>query len=158
MLAENTRRTSVDRLENCHLNETLYVFNVTRQSFLSLGVVAADTPFARLRGLLGRLRLRSDEGLWVVPSYGIHTFGLLFPIDVVYLDAHNRVLCVVEHLGPLRFAPLRRQAKSVLELPTQSIFGSGTQVGDQLFIGTPEEVCALWAPQGSPHNAEAGAT
>ncbi len=54
---------------------TYCVYNQTRECFLSLGVTAADTTFARLRGLIGRLKLRVDEGLWVVPSCGIHTAG-----------------------------------------------------------------------------------
>jgi uncharacterized membrane protein (UPF0127 family) len=84
-----------------------YVFNQTRQSFLSLGITLADTHFGRLRGLLGKRKLRSDEGLWVVPSQGIHTIGMLFPIDVVYLDDHQRVIHVTEDLGPFRIAPVR---------------------------------------------------
>jgi len=120
----------------------LYAFNVTRQSFLSLGITAADTPFARLRGLLGRLHLRSDEAIWVVPSLGVHTIGLRFPIDVIYLDADSRVIRVIEHLPPLRIAPVLIQAASVLELPIRSVFGSGTQVGDEILIATPEEICA----------------
>ena len=123
---------------------SLCAFNVTRQSFVSLGLTPADTQWARLRGLLGKVRLRSDEGIWVFPSQGIHTFGLLFPIDVVYLDARLRVIHLVEHLGPLRVAPLRWQCASVLELPARSIFGSGTRVGDQLLIGSPDQLDAYW--------------
>ena len=119
--------------------EVLYVFNVTRQTFLSLGVKPADTHFARLRGLLGKVRLRNDEGIWVVPSSGIHTFGLLFPIDVIYLDERNRVIRLVEHLGPLRFSAVRGCA-SVLELPTRTIHSSNTRVGDELMICSPEEI------------------
>ena len=126
------------------MKKPLYAFNITRQSFLSLGLAAADTPWARLRGLLGRIRLRSDEGLWVVPSQGIHTIGLLFPIDVVYLDSQMRVIHLVEHLGPLRIAPLRRHGASVLELPPLTINGSGTHVGDQLLICSPDEMCSYW--------------
>ena len=122
------------------MKRILYAFNISRQSFINLGVSAADTPWSRLRGLLGRIKLRSDEGLWVVPSRGIHTFGLLFPIDVIYLDSEFRVVHLIENLGPLRIAPLRRHAASVLELPAGSIYISGTQVGDRLLIKSPEQV------------------
>ena len=120
--------------------EVLYVFNVTRQTFLSLGVVAADTHLARLRGLLGKWQLRNDEGIWVVPCNGIHTFGLLFPIDVIYLDEHNHVIHLIEHLGPLRIAPVRRGGYSVLELPPRTIHNSNTRVGDELLICSPEQI------------------
>jgi uncharacterized protein len=118
----------------------LCAFNVTRQSFVSLGVAIADTPFSRLRGLLGRMRLRSDEAIWVVPSRGIHTIGLRFAIDVIYLDANQKVVHLVENLGPLRVAPLRWQSASVLELPAGCVGGSGTHVGDQLLVCSAEEM------------------
>jgi len=124
--------------------ERLCAFNVTRQSFLNFGVEVADTHLARLRGLLGRLSLRSDEGLWIVPCQGVHTLGVLFPIDVIYLDEKLRVVKVVEHLGPFRVAPLRMRSSSVLELPTRTVYSSNTQVGDQLLVGTPEELADYW--------------
>jgi uncharacterized protein len=132
----------------------LCAFNVTRQSFVSLGVAIADTPFSRLRGLLGRIRLRSDEAIWVVPSRGIHTIGLRFAIDVVYLDANQKVVHMVENLGPLRVAPLRWQSASVLELPAGSVSGSGTQVGDQLLVCSAERMTEYLAQRFS---ADAGA-
>jgi uncharacterized membrane protein (UPF0127 family) len=124
--------------------KTLYVFNKTRQCFLSLTVTAADTHLSRLRGLLGRMRLRRDEGIWVAPSQGVHTIGIVFSIDVIYLDAHNQVIHLIEHLRPFRMAPLRVRARSVLELPTRTIYSSGTEVGDDLLICTPEEMQNYW--------------
>jgi len=108
------------------------IFNQDRQSFLSLGVTLADTTLARLAGLIGRRRLRANEGIWVVPSHGIHTLGMLFPIDVVYLDGERRVIHLIENLAPFRVAPVRINAESVLELPVRTIFESETQVGDRL--------------------------
>jgi uncharacterized protein len=127
----------------------LCAFNVTRQSFVSLGVAIADTPFSRLRGLLGKIRLRSDEAIWVVPSRGIHTIGLRFPIDVIYLDSDQKVVHLVENLGPLRVAPLRWQSASVLELPAGSASGSGTQVGDQLLVCSAEKMTEYLAERRS---------
>lgn len=119
------------------------VYNLTRECFLSLGVTVADTYFARLRGLIGRTRLRSDEGVWMVPSSGIHTVGVLFPIDLVYLNHKHRVVELIETFPPFRIAPLRMQAASVLELRTHVIFSSQTQVGDQLVICAAEEIGAM---------------
>jgi uncharacterized protein len=116
------------------------VYNQTRECFLSLNVTAADTIFSRLRGLIGRLKLRSDEGIWVVPSRGIHTLGLLFPLDLIYLDEHYRVIHLVEYFPSFRIAPLKTQAESVLELPTHTIYSSQTQPGDELVICVAEEM------------------
>jgi uncharacterized protein len=119
---------------------TYCVYNQTRECFLSLDVKAADTIFSRLRGLIGRLKLKSDEGLWVVPSRGIHTLGLLFPLDLIYLDGHHRVIHLVEYLPSFRIGPLKTQAESVLQLPTHTIYSSHTQAGDQLVICIAEEM------------------
>lgn len=129
------------------MRKPFYAFNVTRQAFISLGVGIADSPFARLRGLLGKTRMRSDEALWVVPSRGIHSIGLMFSIDVVYLDSELRVIDIVESLAPLRVARIRLRCASVLQLPVRSVVDSGTQIGDQLLICSPEQMEQYWASQ-----------
>ena len=116
------------------------VFNITAESFLGMNILRADSQVTRLRGLLGKLRLKSGEGLWVIPSQGIHTIGVLFPIDVIYLDAENRVIHCVEHLTPFRISPIRLNAASVLELPPHTIYASQTRVGDRILICSPQEM------------------
>jgi len=110
------------------------VYNTTRETFLSLGIEAADTALARLKGLIGRLKLAADDGLWVVPSRGVHTIGVPFPLDLIYLDADSRVIHILESFSPFRIAPLIAQAASVLQLPTHTIYSSHTQVGDQMLV------------------------
>jgi uncharacterized membrane protein (UPF0127 family) len=128
--------------ENKMDNRTYCVYNQTRESFLSLSVTPADTTFARLKGLIGRLKLRVDEGLWIVPSCGVHTVGVLFPLDLIYLNESHQVIYLVEHFPRFRIAPLRTQASSVLELPTHTIYSSQTQPGDQLLICAVEEIAS----------------
>jgi uncharacterized membrane protein (UPF0127 family) len=125
--------------------ETLCALNLTRQSFVALSVRRADTMLSRLRGLLGKRRLDTNDGLWVVPSRGIHTIGLFFSIDVVYLDAEKTVVHLVERLSPLRFAPVKMNAHTLLLLPVQSIYTSRTKVGDKLLICSPEALPAYSA-------------
>ncbi len=123
------------------LSQTRYcVYNQTRECFLSLGVTAADTALARLRGLIGKLRLSSDEGVWVVPSQGVHTLGVLFPLDLIYLDEDLKVIHTVEHFPTFRIAPIKPKAASVLELPAHAIYSSQTQPGDQFVICRAEEI------------------
>ena len=119
---------------------TYCVYNQTRECFLSLGVTPADTTFSRLKGLIGKLQLRVDEGLWVVPSCGIHTMGVLFPLDLIYVDDNQQVVHVIEHFPRFRISPLKTQATSVLKLPTHTIYTSQTQPGDQLLICAAEEM------------------
>lgn len=116
------------------------VYNQTRECFLSLGVTAANTTLSRLRGLIGKLSLKSDEGIWVVPSSGVHTLGVFVPLDLIYLDENHRVIHLIEHFPTFRIAPLRVQSESVLELAAHTIYSSQTQVGDQLLICFAEEM------------------
>lgn len=120
--------------------QKFYVLNITKEAFLSLGVSKADTTFTRLCGLLGRRRLHPEDGLWIVPSQGIHTFGMLFAIDAVYLNKNERVVEFAEHLSPFRIGPIRTGAHSVIELPLHSIQASQTEIGDQFLILPAEQM------------------
>ena len=77
--------------------------------------LVATTPWARMRGLLGRDELPRGEGILLRPAGSVHTFFMRFPIDVVFLDRENRVVDVERELVPWRTAK-RRGAKAVLEL------------------------------------------
>ncbi len=138
------------------MKDTLCAFNRTREAFLSLSVTRADTHFARLKGLLGKVSLKSDEGLWTIPCQGIHTMCLLFPLDLLYLDADNRVVHLVENLGTFRFSPIRSDSASVLQLRTRTIFASNTQVGDELLICSAEELEQYSASRGQRSKSKAG--
>ncbi|MCU1328366.1 MAG: hypothetical protein JWN34_3736 [Bryobacterales bacterium] len=116
------------------------IFNKTKGSFLGLNVTCASTSLSRLKGLLGKLRVNPGSGLWIVPSQGIHTIGMLFPVDVVYLDARFKVIHLVERLRPFRLGPIRLHCHSILQLPAHTIHGSQTVVGDQLLIRPREEM------------------
>ncbi len=111
-------------------------FNQTRRAYLATALAVADTHWTRLRGLLG---LRSSEfrngfGLWIVPCQGVHTLGMGFPIDVVYLDRSMTVIYIQHDLQPWRFAPVRTQAASVLELPCRTAAETRTAVGDKIEV------------------------
>jgi uncharacterized protein len=116
-------------------------FNRTRQVYLATDLAVADTHWTRLRGLLGRRSddFRNGAGLWIVPCHGVHTLGMGFPIDVVYLDPDFHVVHVQSGLHPWRFAPVRMQASSVLELPCHTTTKTETVVGDKIEITLPED-------------------
>ena len=66
--------------------------------------IVADSFRLRLRGLLGRRTLGSDEGLLLVGSPSIHTTLMHFPIDVLFLNRELGVIAVKEGLKPWRSA------------------------------------------------------
>jgi uncharacterized protein len=93
--------------------------------------LVARTALQRMKGLLGRRALSSEEGLLLQPAGSVHTWFMRFPIDVVFLDRELRVLRVVEALDPWRMAAARG-AKAVLELPAGAAARVRLQVGDEL--------------------------
>jgi uncharacterized membrane protein (UPF0127 family) len=113
---------------------TAFVFNKTKQTFLANRVKIADSVLSRLVGLLGKRRLEPDSGLWIFPSRGVHTLGMLFAIDVVFLDRHLKAVALRERIRPFSVTPLYLNAESVLELPAGAISKSRTEVGDELAI------------------------
>jgi uncharacterized membrane protein (UPF0127 family) len=115
------------------------VRNRTRGATLASHVELADSPRARRRGLLKRDKLNPGQGLWIFPTQAIHTFGMRFPIDVVFIDRQLRVKRIYHRLAPFRLTSLVWSAQSVLELPSGSLAGTNTSVGDELQISPREE-------------------
>lgn len=103
---------------------------------IAAGVERAESPWERMKGLLGRSsgEFGTGRGLWISPSQGIHTIGMQFPIDVVYLDYAGRVIKAYHRLAPYRVAAVLLRARSVLELPAGTLELTGTEVGDFLEI------------------------
>jgi uncharacterized membrane protein (UPF0127 family) len=115
-----------------------YVYNKTRETFVATETTVADDYFRRLIGLLGKTKswAKLGRGLWIIPSRGVHTIGMLFPIDVLFLDKNKEVIHIEEHMRPFRISKVSLKATSVLELPAHAIYRSGTKVGDRLEIAS----------------------
>ena len=106
--------------------------NITRATTVGTQITLADTSLTRLLGLVGRRRLDAGCGLLIRPSFGIHTFGMLFSIDVVALSRNLRVLKLWHRLAPFRVTSIHLKTHSMLELPAGQISNCQMQVGDQL--------------------------
>jgi uncharacterized membrane protein (UPF0127 family) len=127
-----TQRISgaASRTEPSH-DARLRVANLTRNTFLANSMEVADTGAKRSKGLLGRKGLAPGEGLWIVPCESVHTIGMQFPIDLVYIDRKKRVKKIRSAVPPWRLSACL-SAHSIIELPAGSIESALTQVGDIL--------------------------
>jgi len=103
-----------------------------------LRVRVADTFAARALGLLVGPPLDPAEGLLIAPCSSIHTIGMRYPIDVVFVDREALVLrvCAEVQAGRMRFAP---GARGVLELRASVAARHGLVPGVRL----PELAAAL---------------
>jgi uncharacterized protein len=124
---------------------TLVIRNRTRGSLLAERAGVAGTSWSRLVGLLNRSSLAMGEALWIIPTAAIHTVGMRFPIDVLFLGALResgppggtprracQVRRVYERLPPWRMTRYVWGSESVLELPAGVVAATRTEVGDEL--------------------------
>jgi len=75
----------------------------------------------RCVGLIRRRKLAAEEGLLLIPGGSVHTLGMRFPIDVVFLDRALRVIGLRPQVAPWRFALAPAGTRFALELPAGRI-------------------------------------
>ncbi len=105
--------------------------NLTRNVEIGGSIEIAGSGERRRKGLLGRSGLAAGEGLWIVPCEAVHTFGMQFPIDLVYLDRKNRVVKTRSQVRPGRLSACL-SAHSVVELPSGTVQSKAIKRGDLL--------------------------
>ena len=88
-----------------------------RSGILGVEVPVATSLPSRLLGLALLSRDRAGAGLLIPRCRSVHTFGLRFRLDVIFLDAEGRVVELRRAVPPGRVIRSSR-AMAVLELPT----------------------------------------
>lgn len=91
----------------------------------------ADTPGARLRGLLGRDGV--DGGLLLRPAMQVHTVGMRFAIDVAFCDRGLVVVRTVA-MAPNRFSRPVWRSRAVLEAEAGTFARWRLRPGDRLEV------------------------
>jgi uncharacterized membrane protein (UPF0127 family) len=117
----------------------LRVENVNKKTILGENIKIADSSLRRMVGLLGTPHLEPQSGLLIFPTQAVHTFGMKYPIDVVFLDRGRRVVGIRAAIKPWRLTPVFWRAECVVELPAGVIAATRTEVGDQLSWGTASQ-------------------
>jgi len=84
-------------------------------------------PKEKLTGLLGK---DQAHPVYFQTRWGIHTWGMKFPIDVLILDNENRVVKTAANLSPNRFFFWSPKYDRVLELPAGEIKNKRIKKGD----------------------------
>jgi uncharacterized protein len=99
-------------------------------------VEAAFDSQTRRKGLLGRDGLPDGHALVLAACNAVHTFGMRFPIDVVFVGRDGRVIKIVERLGGWRIAAAW-DACATVELAAGGARRANVSVGDQLVVEAP---------------------
>lgn len=106
----------------------------------------------RLRGLLGKPPPAPGHGLLISPCASVHTAFMRYPIDVVFVARHGRILKVVEALRPWRAAACWR-ARHTLELAAGEARRLGLMTGVRVAIPSSDPPDPSPVGAGLPANA-----
>lgn len=82
-------------------------------------------------GLIGK---KVPQTLYFETRWGIHTFGVNFPIDVVVLDANNVIQKTKHNLRPNRIFLWNPKYYKVLEMPKGTIDKKKLEIGLQIYM------------------------
>lgn len=102
-------------------------------NLLDLNVLTAVTFLERAGGLLFRPKINMNEVLYLKPCNSVHTLGMKYSIDVVYLNRAGIIIKVIDGMKPYR-ASYCTSSKTVLEFISGVAKKMNLRVGDQLLI------------------------
>src|SRR6185437_6628234 len=105
------------------------ITNKTRQTTITEKIIV---PKSLLDQSLGLLKYKTPTAMLLKTRYGIHTFGMRYPIDVVILDNKNKVAALQENMKPNRIYIWNVHYETVLELPMNTIKKTKTEINDQI--------------------------
>ena len=97
-------------------------------------LLIATRMLDRMRGLLGRASLPEGTGMFLKPCGSIHTVGMQFSLDVIFLDRQQRIVRTAQRLHPNWFALGGHSAHAVVECATGWLDVSSLTRGDRLEI------------------------
>jgi hypothetical protein len=109
------------------------LFNERTKEPIATKVEIAATRGSRRRGLLGRDHLDEASAMLLAPCAAVHTAGMRFPIDVVFVDRQGYAVKVVRNLRPWRIA-LSTSGRAVIEMAAGSLRWGQVVPGDRLFL------------------------
>nr|MBC7243914.1 DUF192 domain-containing protein [Chloroflexota bacterium] len=108
------------------------LYHADQQRFIINNLEIATNVRSRTRGLIGHAPLEPGQALMIPQSRWIHTFGMSFTIDAVYVDKKWHIVALTENLLPGRIDRPVLRAQAVIEMAAGEIRRLGLKVGDHL--------------------------
>lgn len=116
-----------------------------RREVAGVRVPVASGLACRLLGLAHLDRERAGPGLLIPRCRSVHTFGMRFPLDIVFLDDAEREIRVVQAVPSCRAVAVRGAA-AVLELPSAARPRPGTSSASPAAIASITTATGSAAP------------
>lgn len=96
---------------------------------ITLSVKTASNLQEKIQGFIGK---DMPYGLLIKTHFGIHTFGVKFPIDVLILNNKNIVVALKQNIKPNRIFLWNPIYETVVELPTGTIKQKAIEIKSQV--------------------------
>jgi uncharacterized membrane protein (UPF0127 family) len=112
---------------------TLSLVNESTSAPIADRVELAASRSDRRRGLLGRSQFEPGAALVIVPCFAIHTIGMRYPIDVVFVNRQGVAVRILCGLSPWRLAAAAG-ARAAIELPAGTVARTDLRTGDRVSL------------------------
>ncbi|MBS3175843.1 DUF192 domain-containing protein [Candidatus Woesearchaeota archaeon] len=107
--------------------------NKTNQKTIANNVIICTSPFQQMRGLMFRKKPIPLLFPFKKEKYcSIHMGFVFFPIDLLFLDEHKRIVEMKQKIRPFRCYTTKRKIKYMIELPANTITSSACKIGSSI--------------------------
>jgi uncharacterized membrane protein (UPF0127 family) len=113
----------------------IYQLKTTKGETLCHKMIVANTMLSRMKGLMFAADLPDCDGLLLKPGNSIHTFFMLFSLDVVFLDKNFKIVKIIYDMTPWKMTRMYFKSHQVLEMKAGTL-KKNLNVGEML-----EAVC-----------------
>jgi len=111
------------------------LFNRDTGEFVVENLDVRSTIIDRTIGYLGQRKPLAGSGILLLNTRQVHTLGMLFTIDIFFLDGSMRILGIRRCVKPFRLPGSLPGTKHILEVPHQKNF--------QNFIGSKNDQLSI---------------
>lgn len=108
--------------------------NKSKNRILLEEATVATTFWARLKGLLGKTELKENEGLIIYPCNSVHTVGMKFSIDVIFVNEEDRVCKIIPDMKKTSFSPIVKGSRYVIEVESGFAKKYKVEVDDEILL------------------------
>ncbi|MGZ3787109.1 MAG: DUF192 domain-containing protein [Bacteriovorax sp.] len=117
------------------MENKIYILKNKNGEIICNRMKMATHLFERMKGLMFSTELPSCDGFLISPCNSIHTFFMLYSLDLLFLDRNFKVIKVLYDVSPWRMTWIYFKSHQVLEMKAGSL-NKNVKSGDQL-----EAVC-----------------
>lgn len=103
-----------------------------KNEILFYNAMVTTNFFERLKGVIGKSEMDENQALCIRPCNSIHMMFMKFSIDVIFLDASNRVIAMLENFKPWKVSKIIKRSKVVIEMPVYSIKMKNIKLDDTI--------------------------